>query len=442
MPFEHAPVVEGKKIRKFLKYTVNEVQEVCPEIDSLPGASDGFGLLHVSKHYLPKIEISYCFIPDVMQSFLAALHISTLDNEEQVIVMKESLDSKQRGNSVIQCTLEFVDKSKCTVTEFKKECHKGYVEEESAMIMNSFEVQGAKHKTSCVLKELNLSHNKISCTGAIAISQIIRECYSLLMLNISHNNINCKGIRKIAEALQGDKQLQYLDISYNDISDQGVIAVNEYLMKNNTLLEFRMVQTLTNKRTRCLKIDDTICLNKTLQILDVSFNKIPDNEVLKISRSFKYNNALKVVKLSWESYPYRLVLDTSAKSCIWDEHGIGDIGAQLVSDFLLHSTTVQTLGISFIGLSTHGAAAISKCLKESTSLLKINLANNRITSKGAEQIAIALQINKSVNKLNISDNDIADDGAIAISECIKCSTLLEELNISHNSINVKGAMGM
>ena len=96
MPFEHAPVVEGKKIRKFLKYTVNEVQEVCPEIDSLPGASDGFGLLHVSKHYLPKIEISYCFIPDVMQSFLAALHISTLDNEEQVIVMKESLDSKQR----------------------------------------------------------------------------------------------------------------------------------------------------------------------------------------------------------------------------------------------------------------------------------------------------------------------------------------------------------
>ena len=97
MPFEYCfkPVGECKKI-KFPKYTYNEVQEVCPEIDSLPGASDGFGLLHVSKHYLPKIEISYCFIHDVMQSFLAALHISTLDNEEQVMLMKEGLNFKQR----------------------------------------------------------------------------------------------------------------------------------------------------------------------------------------------------------------------------------------------------------------------------------------------------------------------------------------------------------
>ena len=74
-----------------LVFTIDEIKEVCPEVDTIPGAINGYGLLQAVQHY-PKRGVgrttSVNFLHLTMQEYLAALHVSTLSSEEQASLMK------------------------------------------------------------------------------------------------------------------------------------------------------------------------------------------------------------------------------------------------------------------------------------------------------------------------------------------------------------------
>ena len=74
-----------------LVFTINEIKEICPEVDTIPGAINGYGLLQAVQHY-PKRgagrTTSVNFLHFTMQEYLAALHVSTLSNQEQSSLMK------------------------------------------------------------------------------------------------------------------------------------------------------------------------------------------------------------------------------------------------------------------------------------------------------------------------------------------------------------------
>ena len=572
----------------FPVFTLSEDKKMCPQNDSFSGASDGFGLLHVLEQYSPERETRFSFIHDAMQSFLAALHISMIGDEEQLLLIKEKFEKKsfdvfiwtmyagitKQGSKhlnlsrigaatfselvhlrLFQCYWE-ANKSvyplsstdekvevnysslsshdfmslifflikypmqwksieiKCSMihdSEFKmlQQCFTKYKNkfislEHICLFTNKISLEGtcahellskihslqsldlgcnkigdtgatklanamlklmdeskdrgeysalntmtthsvildARNKIFDALRELDISWNNISDTGAIAISNCLRVNYPLLKLNLKRNEISCKGLQNIAESLQVNIHLQYLNISNNNISDQTVIAFGECLIKNNTLLKLKMSASKINNNNNwtgntCIKIAEAICVNKTIQELDISFNEIPKNEVLKLSNSLKCNNTLGKLKISWESCR-NVAFDRSAKSCIFHRR-IGEIGAHVLSDFLCCNTTVQKLTMSFIGMNAHGATAISECLMENKALVEINMSSNRISSEGATQIANALLVNHTVRILDISDNDIADEGAIAMGECIASNNALEEFNVARNNITAKGA---
>ena len=76
-----------------LVFTFNEIKQICPEVDTTPGAFNGFGLLQAVQHYPIKgagTTVSFNFLHLTMQEFLAAWYISHCSVERQVQLLKRS----------------------------------------------------------------------------------------------------------------------------------------------------------------------------------------------------------------------------------------------------------------------------------------------------------------------------------------------------------------
>ena len=223
------------------------------------------------------------------------------------------------------------------------------------------------------------------------------------------------------DIMQGVMQvdtLQKLDISYNRISDDEVIAFSECLKTNTTLIELNMsYNDITCKGASV--IAEAIQLNTTLQKLNISYNRISEDEAIAFSECLKTKTALIDLNMSW--------------------NGITRKGASVIAEAIHLNTTLQKLNISYNRISDDGAIAFSECLKTNTALIDLNMSWNDITCKGASVIAEAIQLNTTLQKLNISHSKISDDGAIAFIECLKTNTTLIELDMSGNNITCKGA---
>ena len=76
-----------------LVFTFDEIKEICPNIDNTVGAINGFGLLQAVEHYPNKgagTTTSFNFLHFTMQEYLAALHVSTLPNEQQLSLIEKT----------------------------------------------------------------------------------------------------------------------------------------------------------------------------------------------------------------------------------------------------------------------------------------------------------------------------------------------------------------
>lgn len=76
-----------------LVFTLDEIREICPEVDTIPGAINGFGLLQAVQHY-PKRgagrTTSVNFLHFTMQEYLAALYVSRLSSYRQSSLMRKT----------------------------------------------------------------------------------------------------------------------------------------------------------------------------------------------------------------------------------------------------------------------------------------------------------------------------------------------------------------
>ena len=73
-----------------LMFTLDEIRELCHDTKDTLEAVNGFGLLHVIQHYPQEGALSFTFLHYTIQEFLAAVHVSTLSDEEQSLLIKQT----------------------------------------------------------------------------------------------------------------------------------------------------------------------------------------------------------------------------------------------------------------------------------------------------------------------------------------------------------------
>ena len=306
-------------------------------------------------------------------------------------------------------------------------------------------------QVNTTLKNLDLSHNILSDDGATVISGFLKCKNCLLELNISHNAITDKGTKEIAEAIEINSTLQNIDISRNHISVEGLVYFMEAVKNNCTLQEIDITHNNVTK-SGFTSIKQCIENLQPIQIYaswnEISWSKKYKEHVLmsRIPSSGAPDNIEDDV---WSYKDRDLSLFMFFSDCLKEDDTLQELNmswnkitneeARMIGEAIKVNKTLQILDISVNSISDDGAAAISDGLKCNISLQELDMSYNKITNEGAKMIGEAIKVNKTLQKLGLRHNSISDDGVAAISDGLKFNISLQELDMSYNKITNEGA---
>ena len=329
-----------------------------------------------------------------------------------------------------------------------------------------------------VQKSANFQH-----FGMIKFSKALKTNTSLHLLDISHNNIYDDGLAAISEFIKNIKSLQILDISHNNISAVGAAAIS----KNRT---FKKLNMSYNKIDSFFEVDKALQTNTTLQILDLShnnmifdhcgcldknnlkelnlsYNRISNNGIVKLGEVLKAYRTLQILDLSHNDISNGVAVSSCLKSNSLKElnlsyNKVPNSGIIDICKALQMNVTLQLLDISYNKIFDESILTFSDYLKEKNTLQKLRISWNndiclsldsmvqscaiskmRLGDTGAILVSAFLYRNSIIQELDISRNNISDDGAVAISEYLKCyNYTLKKLYISYNEITIYGVIAI
>ena len=286
---------------------------------------------------------------------------------------------------------------------------------------------------STTIKSINLSDNGFGIGSAETVAACLNANSTLDELDISNNYITSVGTEIISHALCTNTVLKHLNIAHNDIRDEGAVAISKCLVCNTTLKELNLSwNSISGKGTH--EIAQSLC---SLQHAKLSA------ENAECGESFDQREVQSTANTTLQ------VLDLS--------HNRIDIyGVQSLSMMLQNNSSLTTLKIARNNLSDNEVAVIVESIKGNTSLQNLDLSGNNISS--AAKFVELLQCNQYLSTLNLQQfhhgnsldfnmnilNSIAHGnqsikwlGLPKPTEERQLNRLLETINQSRSSLNMK-----
>ena len=485
-----------------LVFTLDEITEVCPDINNTPGAINGFGLLQTVQHYPQEgagVTASFNFLHYTMQEFLAAFHVSTLSDGEQSSLMEKTFwDERFSFTWMMYVGIVGIESE-----VFTKFISKGDMHKKKSSLKVSEDIQKDKRKRlhlfQCYTEAKTYTeipnviasmfkNGRVTITRVTLLPNHISSLMSFLFhssiqlkeLELPHCSLGDSGITILEQFIteQVTLTLEYVDLSHNLSSPWGVYCtiierssvpsltlcgdngieayvdeIKYSLQVNTTLLSL----TLCSIRQNGLTSIKTALINTTGSLLELNLSW----KKIKIKKRDNTNVLLHtVLPLNKEKVDRNISENSSISRVItvkilWDEINESnhnpealnfskqteksDIWIPLIAFGLHKNTTVRKLNISQNKISANEVKAISDCLNDNTTLEELNMSHCLKYGIDCKLIAEVFQTNSTLKKLNISNNFLGDSAVADISDGLRNNTTLQELNLSNNSITSRGA---
>ena len=401
-----------------LVFTIDKIKEVCPEVDTISGAINGYGLLQAVQHY-PKRgagrTTSVNFLHFTMQEYLAALHVSTLYIDEQLILMKgtfwdgpfnfmwmmyvgivgvksEAFTSFICRHGISDIVNMYNDKRKCL------HLFQCYMEAKSDKIPKAISFIFTNGKITLTNTTL-LPHHISSLIFFMSASSV--KQWKILELNDC--NLGDTGMDSLLEhIIKNDENistLEYVDLSGNNSSPWGVYCaiIRHCCVDSLTLFGDEGMKEFVEEITESLQAN--------VKLQSLTLYKIGRNGLQSMKEILNNITTLNELNMSWESKGTRII-------------------------HYKYNSTSNHEGVVDINILCD---RYHECSSE-----VINMSNEGINDDAVYLITFGLHNNTTVKKLDLSCNNITDDGAFAISNCLQCNSTLKELNLSQNFITSGG----
>ena len=349
-------------------FTLDEITAACPNIMTVPGAINGFGLLQAVQHFsLYTKTITFNFIHFTIQEFLAAHYISHLPSKEELKVIKEnfwsdihlnvfsmyvSLTKGQQpsfkefltgGNTAITICDDFLkDQLKCL------RLYHCFSEADNRAICNVIQQAEIFHHKTIDLMGKRLAAGDIECTSLFLTSSFNKEWVRL-------NLWNCY----IQDSL--------LNILYLGLCHGSDVTVDKLILINNGL---------TTESSSLISGITTKCQVKGLWI---NCNGIIGDDQ-------------------------------------WLYHMLNDPASRLQELHMYHTK-----------LSSKGAVALFAALMDNNKLKVLDIGNNAITDDACDAITATLERNSCLMRLIMYRNPLSSQSIISIAQCLKVNSTLELL---------------
>ena len=391
--------------RQRLVFTYDEVTELCPEIDTIPGAFNGYGLLQAVEHNTAKgagTTVSFSFLHLTMQEFLAAYYVSTLHRDEKLnIAFKRYLSDYVwimyvgivglNCDSFIQFQQSVSQESRChDISQMKK-----------LLIFQCY---------------LEAKHTKIPDH----ISSIFGDGNIEMHINMEPHNV----ASLVNFILKSTTQFKSLNLSKCWICDEGMSILHDFLTEHKD--KINSIESVCLNQNCMTSLWGIHCDNHIhndnstsglllIPFLDLSVTILKDKGVIELFAALHHNTALVKLDLSYNK--------------------ISKHAANAISECLKSNATLQEMNLSHNKLLNGGVIAISDSLKTNNTLRVLNIAKNYITSKGATEIAAAMQSNKTLSHLNLSRNFIEKKGIMSILIARTNGRMFQNLDCTFNTLS-------
>ena len=442
-----------------LVFTLHEIRETCSEVDSIPGAINGFGLLQAVQHYPKKgagRTTSVNFLHFTMQEYLAAFHVSRYHSGYQLNLMKKTFWNGHysfmwmmyvgivgvESNAFARFIAMQHSKSdsffmddKCpysgkfikpqidadnSIYNDKRKClhlFQCYMEAQSkAAIPNK--VSSVFTDGKIILNNITLLPHHISSLMFFMSASSMQQWKILEMQDCNLGDIGMNSLLEhFIKSEENMSTLEYVDLSGNELSPWGVYCaiIRHCCVDRLTLCGDEGMKEYVKEITYSLQI------NTILQSLTLC--NIKSICTFLVIKDLLVNNAmLKELNLCWTSKDTQIIcgkltvvtaqhyVNDGIKSSLNEYTGfipsfdkeVKSIVVNLISG--LHTITSQELIFSLNRITDDAVIVINDCLKYNNTLRKLDLAHNDITYNGMNRLSKFIKHPIPLQYVDLSDN--------------------------------------
>ena len=360
-----------------LIFTLTDIKTFCPQLEIIPRAIDGFGLLQVVEYIdIFKTTKTFTFIHVVVQEFLAAYHITLLPPYKELSILEKYFWNDNHTNMFniyvaltkgqSPALMKFLCNNDGTIGE-------KFLNDKLKCLHLYQHIYGADDKQMCYAIEKMFSDKEIYLWGT----------------TLSRNDL---GAVTTMLACSSIKQWKELELSSCCIQDYGVKLLHRSLRDSNiTIEELRLGNNgLSSSSDRCLC---DIVINCEVKALEISYNK--------------------TIGETNEFFPKILAHPSSRIEILYmiGNNYSSAVAVQLFTS-LKDNTTLKRLVIMDNKITDEACDAICAALQVNNTLWLLNIWGNPITGKALQLIVNALQENNTLQLLWFPKDDDEDFEAI------------------------------
>ena len=360
-----------------LIFTFDEIKEACPDITTIPGAINGFGLLQAVEHFhFTKTTMTFNFLHFSIQEFLAAHYITSLPADKE---------------------LQIIEK------HFWNDIH-----------FNMFSI----YITLTKGQKPSFKHFLSDGNKAIAISD-----------KFLNNQLQCLCLYRFFHEAG--------DVNICKTIERSVTFGNRTVDLRNTTLTGTDVECVTlfliSSFPKWLRLDLYLCFiqDHGLRLLHHGLFYCSDITINKLW--LEYNG------LTTQSSPLisDITLKCKVKELRLTNNNIIGENEQLYSMLTNPSTTLLELYMSSTKLSSRGAITLFKALKNNNTLKTLYISANAITDDACDVITSTLEKNNHLNTLNMYSNPLTTEAIMHLVNGLKFNNTLALLAVPKCSECIK-----
>ena len=353
-----------------LVFTLDEIKTACPDITTIPGAINGFGLLQAVQHFgLCTKTVTLNFVHFSIQEYLAAHYLSHLPPNKELEVIEAKFWSDIHFNMF-------------------------------SIYLSLTKGQHPSFKTF-----LSGGNNEITISNELLRDQL--KCFRLYhCFNEASDHAMCSTIEQAESFKDKEISLWQTSLTGND-------------MKCLSLF----LSSSLHKEWEWLYLDDCHIQDRDFNILyqglrysrDVSFNNLSLEHNLLTTQSssliskFTVKHKVKVLRIT-------------GNEIVGEDY-------QLYSMLTDPSNTLQKLILAYTKLSSKAAIILFKALRDNSQLKGLMIQGNDITNNACDAITTALQSNSCLATLSMWRNPLSSEAITNIVSCLKVNNTLKLLDL-------------
>ena len=431
---------------------------------SLPEGVSTLGLLQSVPQVYEEGEdrVSYNFLHYTVQEYLAALHLSHLQPQEQMTIIDKCLRfvTTKYGRDYYEATqfkttfqfLAGITKLAAYPVEFLSDLlsntmYSWLYESQNLPLLTSVLGSGKRHlsmsysatTTDYFVAGYCLAHS--NCTWNVAFRSVDDVAMEFLSKGCNH---------QLPET--GISSQLVLFSSSVSITAEGV---RHFLTIPNSLLQhIQHLYLYGNKLDR-----------RTCDVLAEGVQRMPCLETLSLRSNSRIGcgGAVQLVSSLHSSKLRELYMS---------ETGISDPDFECLASYIHSTTSLQELSIERNDISVESIDSLCKALSANSSMRRLDMSDCHLTtshclclgqllrhpihckieeldlsgcsltSDGVGEVVSGLSDNHTLRKLRLNSNQIGSEGVVAIATMLKTNTSLERLELSRNALGDDGVRGL